>query len=240
MRSLMAGVLLAGLLMIGQAQACLRATVDERAVQWSGAIVRATLIAVKEPVANAGTSVALVASTWKVTHSFDGPLKPDTEVTVYTFPTPSTDTPPSDCQVLPSVGKVAVLLLRPAKWCEFAQRKDVEKSPGDAYVMVTRLTDDPESEPAVKELQSRIEAVRKAEATFNEKDARFQAETLANALDDTEADHADAALLDMGPKAVATMREVLEKANPRGKERLQRIIEELSPPPADTGKREKP
>jgi len=41
----------------------------------------------------------------------------------------------------------------------------------------------------------------------------------------------------MGPRAVPAMKEVMEKTTANGKSRLKRIIDELSPPPADTGKR---
>jgi hypothetical protein len=224
----------------GQAQACLRNTLDDRAIQWSTAIVKATFIAQKEPAAGQNTALSLVASTWKVAQSLDGPLKPETEITILTFPSNDADHPSSACQELPGKGKTYVLLLRPVKDCEFAVRTDAAKVGGDPYIVVYRLTDEEATDEAVKDLQQRIDAVRKADAAFSDKDAKFQAETLANAVDETEAADADKALVQMGPKALPAVKEQMPNANAAGKTRLQRIVDDLSPPPADTEKRVEP
>lgn len=241
MRTLLWLAAVLGVLATGQqAQACLRASLDDRAIQWSTAIVKATFVAQKEPAAGQNAALGLVASTWKVTQSLDGPLKPDAEITVLTFPSTDPEHPSSACQELPGKGKTDVLLLRPAKDCEFAVRTDASKIEGDPYVIVYRLTDEEATDETVKDLQQRIDTVHKADAAFSDKDAKFQAETLANAVDETEADDADKALVQMGPKALPAVKEQLPKANPAGKTRLQRIIDELSPPPADTEKRAAP
>ena len=224
----------------GRAQACLRNTIDDRAIQWSTAIVKATLVNVKEPVAGNNATLGLVASTWKVTQSLDGAVRPAAEINVLTFPSNDADHPSPTCHELPAKGKTFILLLRSTKDCEFAVRSDAAKVEGDPYVIVYRLTDEEATEAATKDLQQRIDTVHKADATFSDKDAKFQAETLANAVDETEAEHADEALVQMGPKALPAVKEQLPKANPAGKSRLQRIIEDLSPPPADTGKRVEP
>ena len=230
------GILLP-MLFIQQAQACLRTELDERAVQWASVIVKANLVSVKTNDREKGDPLDVVTSTWKVTAVFDGPTKVDSEITVLTFVSPNADASVDPCSVLPQPGKSMVLLLRLAKDSEFETHKDLKTAAGDPYVIVYRLTEDDATEEAVKDLQQKVKDVRKAEASFNEKDAKFQAETLANAVDDIEADHADSALLEMGPKSIPAMKEVLEKSPGTGKKRLQRIIEELSPPPADTGKR---
>ena len=220
---------------VSPARACLRTELDERAIQWSPVIVKANFVSSKPYGTEKDAALNVVVSTWKITKVFDGPLKQDAEVTVLTFVATNVDEI-DPCSVLPQPGKSMVLMLRPIKDCEFAVRKDV-KDAGDAYVIVHRLTEDDATDEAVNDLQQKIKDVRKAEATFSEKDATFQADTLANAVDDIEADHADSALLEMGPKAIPAMKAVLEKNPGNGKKRLQRIIEELSPPPADTGKR---
>ncbi len=218
------------------APACLRAELDERAVQWSSVIVKAKFVSSKDPVVIKDVLFAVVESTWKVTQVFDGGVKVDAEITVYKFiPTEVAGEPkPDPCGELPTAGKNAILLLRPLKDCTFAQRKDLAEKPADAYVIVQHLSEDEITDDSVKDLQTKIADTRKSEAAFNEKEAAIQAETLANAVDDTEADHADAALLEMGPKAVPAIKAVIEKTPDAKKARLQRIIDELSPPPADT------
>ena len=223
----------------GRATACLRPELDERAIQWSSIIVKANLVSSQQPAAEKGAPRALVVSTWKVTQVFDGQIKADAEITLYTFPSNNPDVPSDPCAVLPGVGKSMVLLLRLAKDCEYDERKDVLEKPGDAYVIVHRMEEEDITDDAVKDLQQKIADTRKAESTFSDKEAAFQADTLMNAVDDIEADHADSALLDMGPKAVPAMKAALAKASGAGKTRLERIIEELSPPPADTGRRDK-
>jgi hypothetical protein len=217
-----------------QAQACLRSSPDERAVQWSLTVVKATLLGQKTPAAG-NPPLDPVSSIWKVTESFDGPLKADAEITLLTFPSADPEKPAPACQELPTKGKSAVLLLRPAKDCEFAVQKNAAQL--DGYVIVARLAEEEATEDAIKNLKEQIALVRKAEAAFSDKDAKFQAETLANAVDETEAEHAEDALVDMGPKALAAVKDQLTKASPAGRNRLQRVVAELSPPPADTGKR---
>lgn len=223
------------------ASACLRPELDERAIQWSPIIVKANLVSAKDPASIKLVPLGLVVSTWKITEVFDGPLKVDAEITVYSFvPTLVAGEPmPNPCAEMPPAGKSRILLLRPAKECTFAQRKDVLDLPGDAYCVVQHVVEEDINDDAVKDLKQKIATVRKAEAAYSEKEAALQAETLVNAVDDTEADHADAALLDMGPKALPAMKATLAKTTGPGKNRLERIIDELSPPPADTGKKEK-
>ncbi len=220
-----------------QAQACLRPELDERAIQWSSLIVKANLVSTKPYGEPKEGQLGLVVSTWKVTQVFDGSTKVDAEITVLTFPNPNVDAPADPCSVLPQPGKSMILLLRPTKDCAFDVRPDAKTVPGEPFVMVSRLTEEDATDEAVKDLQHRIAEVRSAEAKFNEKEAQFQAVTLANAVDDIEVDHADSALLEMGPKAIPAMKDVLEKTPGNGKKRLQKIIDELSPPPADTGKK---
>jgi hypothetical protein len=234
--------LVAGMFVLAQqAQACLRSTIDERAVQWSTVIVKATFQEGGPPADQPPQAwPALAILKWKVVESYDGKHKADDTITVLTFPSNDPDKPTLPCQEVPAKGHSQVMLLRPASECTFDKLGERVKQEKDAYVIVARLTAEEATEEAVKDLKQQIETTRKAEGQFSEKDAKFQAETLANALDDTEAEHADAALVTMGPKALPAVKEQLTKANPAGRNRLQRIIVELSPPPADTGKRAEP
>jgi len=225
------------LFQIQRAEACLRPEIDERAIQWSTQIVKANLVSSKPLGGEKDATLNVTTSTWKITKVYEGTLKADAEFTLLTFTPPNLDATVDPCSVLPQPGKSLLLLLRPVKDCDFAIRKDVPALAADAYVMVQRLAEEDATDEAVKDLQQKIADTRKAEAGFNDKDAHFQAETLANAMDDTEADHADSALLEMGPRAVPAMKDVMEKTTANGKSRLKRIIDELSPPPADTGKR---
>ncbi|CAN5396882.1 hypothetical protein BH10PLA1_BH10PLA1_20870 [soil metagenome] len=222
---------------IQRAQACLRPEIDERAIQWSTAIVKANLVSTKPVIDEKNADFTVTASVWKITKVYDGTAKADAEITLLTFVPSNVDAAIDPCSILPLPGKSALLLLRPVKDCDFIACKDIPQLTPDAFVMVQRLAEEDATDDAVKDLQQKIAETRKAEAGFNDKDAHFQAETLANAVDDTEADHADSALLEMGPRAVPAMKDVMVKVNAISKSRLKRIIEELSPPPADTGRR---
>jgi hypothetical protein len=55
-------------------------------------------------------------------------------------------------------------------------------------------------------------------------------QTLINAADDTEQDQAEHAILEMGPKALPTLKQLLSGADDVARVRLQKVIDALSPP----------
>jgi hypothetical protein len=63
----------------------------------------------------------------------------------------------------------------------------------------------------------------------------LQATTLANAADDTEAEQAEHTLIEMGPKALQTVREISDKATTVGKARLAKVMDAVTPHPLEAG-----
>jgi hypothetical protein len=247
---LVAGVILllfAGLAAPGSD--CLRDTLDERAVQWSTSIVMAKLTAIQSPqplVAStsqpsAGVQPALGYQTYdfQITTAIDGAGKAGDQVRVIRFIFGPDTQRSSICgQALTDkqVGKLFLLMLRPEADLRWSDRRG-EPDPRTpqlhslkALVVVhLELASDLGAE-GLEDAKYTVTSTRAAEAQFNVDNARLQAQTMINAAEDTEEVQAEQALLEMGPKAIGVLTEVMSQAGPEGKARLKRLIGVLAPP----------
>jgi hypothetical protein len=242
------------------ASACLRAAPDERAIQWSSAIVEAKLKVIGEPVELARVGEAefgkprLVHAYWyrlytfDVTEVLDGRrVRRGRDVKVVRFFGRIDRGGP---QARPcarhlgeeDVGRPFILLLRPERDLRMEVApidpalNDVrtEALRGlDAYAIVSlvpRAEMDPDEKAALKR---RIDDVRRAERAFSVERARRAAERIIAAGDTFEAEDDAEELLAMGPRAVPVMVRVSsDRRGPRvGRDRLQVLIAQLTPPP---------
>jgi hypothetical protein len=206
--------------------ACFREQADRRAIQWSDAIVHAQLIATAVDHAggasDGGGGGNRAVYDFRVIDSVDGPLVPNAAVRVLQVTPPGLTADPCGQRLTSDdVGKrfLILLLRRPSM------------GDGVPYVLVTVAAADTDPS-AIAAFAQLVADTRKDERSLMPDQARAQAQTLAGAQDDTEAEQAEQALRDMGPKAVPGIRQVLDAAvtSNQGKAQLAKLIKELLPP----------
>ena len=256
-------VVACGVLLLATARetgACLRATPDARAIQWSSIIVEAKLTAVDEPVEIARVrqsepgKTALAHSYWyqlctfDVTDVLDGRgVRRAQDVKVVRFfgridRVDPAAVPCSQHLRKEQVGRPFILLLRPERDLRVAVaptdpavndiRNDAVRKLG-AYAIVNlvpREEMDADEKAALKRL---VEEVRAAERAFSAQKARRLAEHVASTAETPESETEANELLAMGPRAIPDMTRAWNTLRgPRsGRDRLQTLIAELTPPP---------
>jgi len=197
------------------ASACLRSTLDERTIQWSTAIVEAELKSIGPIEGESQTYF------FAVRKSLDGALN-DGEIFVVTR-TFSNDAPPSRCPVTlkdKEQGQQFILLLRPAE-----QQRDM--------TIVHMLNRADLDDGAMADLKAKIADVRHAEKAGTDDAITAQITALATAQDAVEADEAEKALVQFGPRILPALQKKLAEPDvaDAGRTRIKRVIEELTPPP---------
>jgi hypothetical protein len=229
--------------------ACLRDTLDDRAVQWSTSIVMAKLTAIKnpqpmfasstQPSADLGPGVGYQIYEFEITSPIDGAGKIGDQIRVIRFfwgPDAEKSSICGQAFTDKQVGKSFLLMLRPEpdlRWSDRADQPD-PRTPQihalKAFVVVhLELASDLGAE-GLEDAKYTVTSTRAAEAQFNADDAKMQAQTMVNAADDTEEVQAEHALLEMGPKAIPALTDAMSQAGPDGKLRLQKVIRAIAPP----------
>jgi hypothetical protein len=204
-------VILIALTIAFTARASLRPTADRRAIQWSDAIVHAKLGRIVDSANN--------VYSFTITDAIDGSLKPADQITVRDLQAPSADSPPAPPLTTDDLRKNFRLLLR--------------QKPDHTYIAVNIAPSDPSDTEGSDAFKQLVEETRKADASLTDDQIKTQALAYANAQDDTEAEQAQDALEQMGPKAVPVIREAMTGVNDIGKQRLETVIKDLTPPGED-------
>jgi hypothetical protein len=236
--------LMAVTMFCGNCIACLRDTLDDRAIQWSSLIVMAKLSAVGKamplnPSAQPSAGMYQVCD-FEITSCLDGAGKAGSHVSVIRFVADADSAKNTECgQKLTDsqVGKSFLLLLRPEAdlaWDTSAGQAD-PRTPQihdlKAFAIVHLDSADDLGTEGLANAKFAISSTRAAEAQFNPADAKVQVQTLVNAYDDTEEQQAEQAVMDMGPKALPILRDALAKADDSSKARLEKVISAVAPPP---------
>jgi hypothetical protein len=232
--------------------ACLRDTLDDRAVQWSTLIVVAKLSAVRPPLPLSAPMIkpgddvksasirSLQLYDFEITAVLDGAKKPGDSVSIIRFLNEPDTQKNSVCgQQLTSaqIGKSFLLLLRPEadlRWSDSPNNPDPRTTQIHilkAFTVVHLESMDDLGAEGLADAKYTITSTRQAEAQFNADDAKVQVQTLINAADDTEQDQAEHAIEEMGPKALPLLNHALSTADEVAKARLQKAIDSVSPPP---------
>jgi hypothetical protein len=236
------------------AAACLRTSLDDRAVEWSTLIVLAKLTAIHDaqtiasitsrPAESAKSgSIEFQTYDFEVTSVVDGAAKIGDAIHVIRFMDGGSTAKNSICgqTFTPrTVGKLFFLLLRPEadlRWTDRDNGPD-PRTPelhalGAYYVVHLELASDLGNE-GIEDAKYTVTSTRAAEGQFKVDDARLQAQTLVNAQDDTEEGQAEHALLEMGPKAIDALKAYMSEVDDQGKARIQRVIRQLLPPSITT------
>jgi hypothetical protein len=229
-------------------QACLRTSLDDRAVEWSTLIVMGKLTAIHDPqrITSITTrpsdkakpeSIEFQTYDFEVTSNIDGAAKTGDAIQVIRFIADASGAKNSICgqTFTPrTVGKLFFLMLRPEsdlKWSEGGSDPRTRElhALGAYYVVHLELASDLGND-GIEDAKYTVTSTRAAEAQFKADDAKLQAQTLVNAQDDTEENQAEHALLEMGPKAIGALTAYKSEVDDQGRTRIQKVIRQLSPP----------
>lgn len=233
------------------ATACLRDNLDDRAVEWSKLIVVAKLSSIANPV-------SLISSTtrpsddlksnylkdfqlydFEITKLLDGAGKPGDHLSVVRFmadPDVQQDAICGQALTPTQIGKSFLLLLCPESDLRWSGRKDQpdlrtqQVHDLKAFVVVHLESMRDLGTDGFEDAKYTISSTRQAEAQFNADDAKVEVQTLISAADDTEQAEAEHAILEMGPKALPTLKHALKNADDVDKARIQKMIDAVSPP----------
>lgn len=241
MRLVATAAILVSFLLIRPCGACLRDTLDDRAVQWSSEIVLAKLAAMGDakPMDSAAANSNIQYQTYdfEITERYDGPGKIGDKVRVIRFIDGADTQKSSICgQTFTSsqVGKSFLLLLRPEadlRWSDGgADPRTPEVHALKAFVVVHLESAHDLGSDGLEDAKYTISSARAAEAQFKAEDARLQAQTMISAADDTEESQAEHALMEMGFKVAPILQEAMSQADGSSRARLQRILRAVSPP----------
>jgi hypothetical protein len=226
----------------GQSRGCLRELLDARAIQWSSLIVQGKLISIGTPQPMGSgtthpTDWTCQIYTFQVSDVFDGPdTTGQVQVIRFIGPEETRSDPCGQDLDEKSLGKAFVLMLRPESQVSWSnQAGDIDPRTSQihdlgAYLLVHLESSSDLGRDGLADLRRQIADTRAAEAQFSSDQARVQANTLATAADETEADQAEQALEAMGIKAAHIVREVQQGASDAAKARLQRVIDAIAVP----------
>jgi hypothetical protein len=222
---------------------CFSSNLDTQAVQWSKLIVVAKLVSIgaATPMSAATTDPSDLRSQiceFEIAQTLDGSAKPGDHIRIIRF-LASDDDEHTMCDLdltTKQIGSPMTLLLTPQadlRWSDDPSDPDprtADMKNASAYALVFIASAGPMQPDDLTDLKSLISDTRSDESQFNPDEAKAQAETLAIAADDTEADQAEKSLTEMGPLALPSANAALAHAGPAGKERLLRVIHRISLP----------
>jgi hypothetical protein len=225
---------------------CLSSNLDTQAVQWSKLIVVAKLISIgpATEMSGAATQPSDLRSQiceFEITQTLDGSAKAGDHIHIIRYLAPGDDEHTMcDLDLTPKqIGSPMILLLVPQadlRWSDNPTDPDprtADMKNSSAYAVVFIASAGPMQPDDLTDLKSLISDTRSDESQFDSADAKAQAETLAIAADDTEANEAEKSLTEMGPQALPAANAALAKAAPAGRERLLRVIHRIALPPIE-------
>ncbi len=189
------------------ALASLCQSADMRAIQWSDAIAHADLLRVKPDG----------VCEFRVTEVIDGSLSAQQTVIAQNL-TPAAATDSAGRYLTDdNLGKNFLLLLRH------------RRTGGDKTFLIVYVAPADTDASSIAAFADLVSETRKDEKALTDDTVKAQAQALADAQDDTEADQAEQTLRDMGEKAVPAIKQVMASETDIGKERLARVIKDLQP-----------
>jgi len=232
----------------GACQACLRPTMDERAVQWSTAIVQAKLVSIGQrtmlgqlaerqgargALGQVNTTFSYREYDFEVTDAIDGPLKKGQKFPVVRLFS-VTDASLVVCSQHLSpigIGREFLLLLRPLadfelEWPNRVKKPDIK---GAMMIVHLELAESVKKE-AMADLGAKIVEARAGESDASPKNIQRQIKLVQKAADDAKAEPAVRTLIQMGLKVIPAVQAAEEKTTGPAQERFRKIVDELTPP----------
>lgn len=237
------------LLAASASNACMRLQMDDRAVQWSTAIVEAKLLSIEAPVKLQGEVRTFkppygVLATWyyyrvyhmQVVRSLEGSLKKGDPVTIVRLFWNSQQVSCQQNLTLDSVGKEFLAMLMPISTFKlFVPEGITGLKVKDGMFIVHLELKETLAATAIPELEQRIAAVRAAEAQIDPKQVD---RLIARVKDTPNPDRAAPslrALERMGPKILPQLQAGLKLMPPDQQAGLYNVIFQLSPPATTQG-----
>jgi hypothetical protein len=231
------------------ARACMRPEMDERAVQWSTAIVHARLASIAQPVDLAGQTQerqgprgTLGVSTttyfyrlyqFEVIDPIEGPYKAGDGVQVLRLFSRSENSllPCEQHLTKDAVGKEFILMVRPMAEFKYVVPQGVKRPDVKDAMSVVHLERADDLKPdAVTKLKQTIHSVRAGEKQFTPDTVQRLIKSIQKAPTDARAEPSIRALERMGPRVMADVQAAADKAHGEPQARLLRVISELTPP----------
>jgi hypothetical protein len=238
------------LLVASASKACMRLQMDDRAVQWSTAIVEAKLVSIDPPVKLEGEVKTFrppfgVLTSWyyyrvyhmEVTRSLDGTFKNGDSVTIVR---PFWRSAQTSCQqnlTKEGIGKEFLAMLMPvSKFKLFFPEDLTGYKLKDGMFIVHLELKETMKHGAIAELENRIANVRGAEQQIDAKQVERLIGQVKNAPAPERAGPALRALERMGPKIVPQLQDAIKNMPPNSQQSaLLAIILRLSPPESTQG-----
>ena len=188
---------------------------------------------------DSSSSIQFQTYDFEIAASYDGPAKVGDKVCVIRFIAGPDTQKSSICGqafTTAQVGKSFLLFLRPEadlRWNDRGGDSDPrtpEVHALKAFVVVHLESAYELGTEGLEDAKYTISSTRAAEAQFKADDAKLQAQTMINAADDTEEAQAEHALMEMGPKVVPVLEDLMKSAEADARSRLQQVIRAVSPP----------
>lgn len=238
------------LLAAAACNACMRLQMDDRAVQWSTAIIEAKLLSIDAPVKLQGDVRTFkppygVLSTWyyyrvyhmEVIRSLDGSLKKGDPVTIVRLFWNSQQVGCQQNLTQDSIGKQVLALLMPiSTFRQFVPEGITGVKVKDGMFIVHLELKETLAPTVIPQLEQRISAVRAAEAQIDPKQVD---RLIARVKDTPNPDRAGPslrALERMGPKILPQLQAGVKLMPPDARlQEMTNIIFQLSPPPTTQG-----
>lgn len=236
------------LTLAGRSRACLRPQIDERAVQWSTAIMDAKLVSIgpKMPLGQVqerqGARGALGVSTtsyfyrtyeFEVIHPIVGSYKAGDRFPVLRL-WMDVQNPPAICSqhlAKAAVGKEFVLLLRPLSQFNVIWPNSVHKPDVPGAMVPVHLEPKTANSTADADLGEAIVEARGDERQATPARISTEIAAVLSAPDDAKAQPAMKILTRMGPKVIPDLQQAAKKApSGPGQFRLDQLVAELTPP----------
>lgn len=235
------------LALINTCPACLRPDIDERAVQWSTAIVEAKLVKAGEKTTlgqvqeRQGARGALgVATTtyfyrqydFEVTRPMDGPYKKGDHIPVLRL-FMTIENPPGICSqhlTKAAAGKEFLLLLRPLSKFELIWPNSIKKPDVKDAMIVVHLEPEDANKPLPPDLGTTIVEARADARQATPKRLQAQLAALQAAPDDAKAAPAIEALSRMGPAILPDLQQAVTKLTGPAQTRLYQLMADLNLP----------
>jgi len=229
------------------AGACMRPELDDRAVQWSSAIVEARLTSIgpeielgetterRGPIGALGTAVTTYfyrVYEFSVTSTLDGAARPGDKVPVIRLFS-QTKNPPLGCAqhlVPKSVGKEFLLLLRSMSSFKYVVPIGVRRPEVPQAMWVVHLEPAENVKPELLDgLKARIAAARAVDQQATPERVDRLIDSVQTALNDAQAGPAVRALEKMGPNVVPAIQQAAEKSRGVARTRLLQIVGDITP-----------
>lgn len=234
---------------ISASRACMRPEMDERAVQWSSAIVQAKLVSIAPPVDLPGqtqerqgprgtlgvatTTYSYRVYQFEVIDSLEGPYKTGDSIPVLRLFSRSENSllPCEQHLTKDGVNKEFILMVRPLAEFKYVVPEGVKRPDVKDAMSVVHLEPVDNLKPdAIAKLKRTIQGVRAGEKQITPETVQRLIKSIQKAPNDARAEPSIRALERMGPRVMSDVQAAADKARGEPQARLLRVVSDLTPP----------